>query len=133
MAGVNKNLSQEATLHVYDESINGMRRYHKLKLGGIEIEGKKFPPPVRVKLNDKNISRIQEGIVKAYKELDVPTALNQAPFSALKKDPFGKFYSILNDGILKFCNEYNGVYLRTIDGEFAVRNLPWALTQIPGE
>ena len=72
------------------------------------------PPPVKVKVNDKNISRIQQGIVEAYKELELPTSLNQALFSALKKGPFGKFYSILNDGIQKFCKEYNGVFLRTV-------------------
>ena len=38
LAGGNKTLSQEATFLVYEESINGMGRYHKLKLGGIEIE-----------------------------------------------------------------------------------------------
>ena len=87
---------------------------------------------VKVKVNDKNITRIQEGMVKTYKELDVATSMNQAPFSALKKGSFGRFYSILNDGIQKFCNEYNGVFLRTVDEDFDVKNLPWALTKIPG-
>ena len=133
LVGANKNLCQEATMNIYDESLNAMRRYHKLKLGDIEIEGKKFTPPVKVKLHDKNISRIQQGIVAAYKNLDVPTPLNQAPFAALKNGPFGKFYSIMNDGIQKFSTEFNGVFLRTIDTDFDITNLPWALTQIPGK
>ena len=65
-------------------------------------------------------------------ELKSPTLLNQAPYVALKDDPFGKYYSIMNDGIQKFCQEYNGVFIRTVNADLDVSNLPWALTCIPG-
>ena len=131
LAGANKNLSQEATMHIYQQSLKSNRNYFKKKLSDIEIEGKKFMPPVRIQINDKNISRVQKGIVTAYMELKSPTALNQAPYVALD-DPFGKFYSIMNDGIQKFCVEYNGVFIRTVNADLGVSNLPWALTGIPG-
>lgn len=117
---------------VYEESLNSLRRYHKLKLGDIEIDGKKFIPPVKVKLHDKNIARIQRGIVDTYKNLETPTKVNEAPYAALKKGQFGMYYSIMNDGIQKFRKEFNGVFLRTLDKDFNISNLPWALTKIPG-
>ena len=54
LAGANKNMSQEATMHIYQESLKGLRNYYKKKLGCIEVEGKKFTPPAHVLLNDKN-------------------------------------------------------------------------------
>lgn len=114
LSGASKNLSQEATMALYEESVKAMRKYHTEKLGDIEIEGKKFLPPVRTKLNDKNISRIQAGVVKAFKDLREPTDVNQAPYTSLRCGSFGKFYSIMNNGIQKFMKELNGVFIRTI-------------------
>ena len=130
LTGANKNLSQEATLHLYEESVNSLRKYFRKKLGGIEIEGKKFIPPVRVLINAKNISRVQQGIITAYKELKSPTPVNRAPYVALKDDPFGKYYRIMHDGIQEFCKEYNGVFIRTVYSDLDVVNLH--LTSIPG-
>ena len=64
-------------------------------------------------------------------DLISPTKLNQAPYTALR-DSLGKFYSIMHDGIQKFLKEFNGVFIRTLDSEFDIVNLPWALTNIPG-
>ena len=71
LAGSNKNVSQEATLHIYQEYLKGLRNYHKVKLGCIEVEGKKFTPPVRVQLNDKNITRIQKVNCHCLHGLDI--------------------------------------------------------------
>ena len=132
LAGANKAFSQEATLHNYEVSVKVLRQYYKKKLGSIEIEGKKLTPPVRTLLNDKNISKIQNGIVEAYKHMKAPTPINKAPYVALN-GPFGKFYSVMNDGIQKFGHEFNGVFLRTVDdADLDIVNLPWALSDIPG-
>ena len=48
------------------------------------------------------------------------------------RGPFGKWYSIFNDGIQKFCEELNSVMVRTLDENYNVTNIPWALTEIPG-
>ena len=43
--GVNKNLSQAATFNLYETAMNGVRGYHNTVIGGIELNGRKIPPP----------------------------------------------------------------------------------------
>ena len=45
---------------------------------------------------------------------------------------FSKYYSIFNDGILKFTMELNEIMVRTLSENFEVINISWALTKIPG-
>ena len=56
------------------------------------------------------------------------------PYIALKEH-FGKFFSIMHDGIQKFSIELNGVFIRTVLSNIdtvTVTNIPWSLTKIPG-
>ena len=131
LSGSKKTMSQAAILQTYSTSMSGIQKWHMLKTGNIEVDGKKFRKPPRVKVNPNNILRMQEGIVHTYKNLKSPTSLNAAPYAALTGS-FGKFYSVFNDGIQKFCFELNGVMIRVLDHNFGIQNLPWALTNIPG-
>lgn len=118
---------------MYENSLNSIRRYHKFKLGDLTVDGKKFQVPVRVQLNKTNLPNIEQGIVAAYKNLKRKTSANEAPFANLSTGALGKFYSVLNDGIQKFTQEFNGVFVRTLAPcNFAITNLPWALNLIPG-
>lgn len=131
MTGARKTLSNVATVELYETSLKGIRQYHKAKLGDIEIDGKKFRPPVRVQLSSNNIPRAQKQLCEAYRTLDKPTKVNKAPYHSIK-DTNGKFYSIMNDGIQKFTQEFNGVFVRTVDLNIDIKNLPWSLNKIPG-
>ena len=41
-SGGNKNLSQAATVHLYQTAMVGVRGYHKTVLGDLELNGRKF-------------------------------------------------------------------------------------------
>ena len=122
-SGVNKTLSQAATLDVYETAMEGVRSYHSTIIGDIEFDGKKAPPPPGITLHDHNLPKIQHGMLEAYKQMDI---------SAYKSVKHGGPYSIFNDGIQKFSNELNGVMVRTLDEEWNIVNVPWALSKIPG-
>jgi len=131
MTGARKALSNASTQDLYSTSLRGIRQYHKSKLGNLEIDGKKFRKPVRVKINLHDITRVQKGIADAYKKLRKSTSLNKATYKALT-ETHGRFYSIMNDGIQKFPQEFNGVFVRIIDFNFEVSNLPWSFNKIRG-
>lgn len=38
----------------------------------------------------------------------------------------------MNDGIQKFTQEFNGVFVRAVDLNINIKNLPWSLNKIPG-
>ena len=131
LSAANKNISQAATVHLYDTTIVGVRGYYDSVLGKVEVDGKRIPPPPpKVQLNDHNISTMQKALLEAYKELDI-TAHNSTPYKALR-GPFAKWYSIFNDGIQKFSMELNGVMIRTLDENLTITDIPWTLTKIPG-
>lgn len=131
LTGARKTLSNVATVELYETSLKSVRKYHKAKLADIEIDGKKFRPPVRVLLNCHNIPRAQKQLCVAYKTLEIPTKVNKAPYHSLK-DTNGQYYSIMNDGIQKFTKEFNGVFVRTVDVDINIKNLAWSLDKIPG-
>lgn len=116
LAGVNKNISQAATVSNYESSMRGARGYHEAYLGHFLINGKKPTPPPKVKVNEHNIAKIEHGILEAYKNMTSP------PYSVLKS-AFAKKLSISNDGIQKFANELNGVMVRTLDENLNVQNI----------
>ena len=129
--GVNHNISQKTTVAMYQESAeHDVLKYHNLHLGGIEMDGKVFASPPKVCLNEHNIVDFEHAILNTYKELDT-TSMNSSPYSVLR-GPFAKYYSIFNDGIQKFSMELNGVMIRTLNPDFDVVNVPWALSKIPG-
>ena len=96
----------------------------------VEIDGKSVPPPRKIKLNSHNINSVQSAILEAYK--GVKSDAN--PFMALNGH-YGRFYSIMHDGIQKFSMELNGVFIRALFSkteDISVVNIPWSLTKIPG-
>lgn len=127
LSGANKNLSQAATVHLYETAMEGVRGYHKTVLGDIELNGKKIPPPPRVTLNENNISDFQSGLLRAYKQLN----RSDSPYNSLRSS-FSKYYSVFNDSIQKFSMELNGVMIRTLNDDLKITNVPWALTEIDG-
>ena len=46
---------------------------------------------------------------------------------------YGKFYSLMHDGIQKFAKELNGTYVRTLSSSTTstISLVPWSLTEIP--
>ena len=127
ISGANKNLSQAATVHLYETAMGGVRGYHKTVLGDLELNGKKIPPPPKVTLNEHNISQFQNGLLMAYKQLN----RSDSPYNSLRGS-FAKYYSVSNDGIQKFSMELNGVMIRTLNDDLKITNVPWALTEIDG-
>ena len=53
--GVNKLISNEASLEFYDCVIEGVRGYHSTVLSGIQVNEKKLAPPPKVEVNRNNI------------------------------------------------------------------------------
>ena len=80
----------------------GVRGYHQEYLGHFLINGKKPTPRPKVKVNERNITKTEHGILEVYKNM------NSSSYSVLKST-FEKFYSISNDEIQKFAKELNGV------------------------
>ncbi len=124
--GVNKTVSNEASLEFYDSVIDGCKDYHKTVLKNVVVNDQIIPPPPKVRVNRNNISIPQKSILTAIQE------------SLEKNNPYNIFthqsdyYSIMHDGIQKFRMELNGVILRTIDTDLEVLNIPWMLKEIPG-
>ena len=125
-SGGNKNLSQAATVHLYQTAMVGVRGYHKTVLGDLELNGKKIPPP-KVTLNEHNISQFRNGLLMVYKQLN----RSDSPYNSLRGS-FAKYYSVSNDGIQKFSMELNGVMIRTLNDDLKITNVPWALMEIDG-
>ena len=89
----------------------------------VEIDGKSVPPPKKIKLNTHNISVVQS-VTKRDDNLYVAL-----------KEYYGKFFSIMHNGIQKFSMELNGVFISTVVSNtdtVTVTNIPWSLTKIPG-
>ena len=88
----------------------------------VEINGKSFPPSRKIKLNSHSINSVQSAILEAYK--GVKSDAN--PFMALNGH-YGRFYSIMHDGIQKFSMELNGVFIRALFSkteDISVNNIP---------
>ena len=96
---------------------------------GVEING--CCSSKKIKLNEHNIAQIQHVAFKAFKESES----QNNPFNALK-GYYGKYYGIMHDGIMKFNQEQNGVFIRLLQSQaekgLSIVNLPWCLTEISG-
>ena len=115
---------------MYDAAFDGVRGYHKAVLGNIELNHSKILPPPKPILNSHNIHDMLNAILIAYKTSE-SSDKNVLLYKALK-GPFGNIYSVFMDGIQKFCRELNGSFARTVDQDFNIVNIPWALTEIEG-
>ena len=128
LTGCQKMVSQRASLTFYETVMKGVKGYHNTALGHVSINGKKIKAQPKIKLNDNNIATLQHAVC------DVFTESTDSPNGALRK-PYGKYYSIMHDGIQKFSRELNGVFIRTVqldDDGVKIINIPWKLSEIPG-
>ena len=58
--GVNKLVSNNASIEFYESAVDGVREYHASVLSNVEIN--KVTPPPKVQLNKNKISEIQSAI-----------------------------------------------------------------------
>lgn len=128
--GVNKLVSNNSSIEFYDSVMDGVREYHSTVLSGVEINNCRVAPPPKVKLNKNNISQVQSAILESYKQ----SSVEGNPYVELNKH-YGKYYSIMHDGIQKYSRELNGSMVRTVSSSYdnsRVVNVPWGLTEIDG-
>ena len=113
---------------MYDTVIEGIREYHSTVLASVEINNKKIAPHSKVALNKDNIHVAQSALLKSYQN----DAGETNPYQGLRSY-YGKFYSLIHDGIQKFANELNGAYVRILSSSTtsAISLVPWSLTETP--
>ena len=126
--GVKKQVSNETNLETYDCVMEGIRDYHRVVLPDIKIDNRKLSAPPKVQIDRNNIHKPLRAILESFKE--GPDILN--PYNILFKQPSGKIFSLMHDGIQKFSRELNGVMVRTLSEEMDVITVPWKLTEIEG-
>lgn len=96
-SGVNKLVSNNASIE-FDESVmDGVREYHASVLSNLEINNCEVAPFPKVQLNKNNISEVQSAIFKAFKKGND----DSNPYAMLNKH-YGKYYSIMHDSIQEF-------------------------------
>ena len=98
---------QAASIAFYKSVMAGMKGGHQVIFGGMTINGRKIKGVPDVSLNENNISVMQKSILEAYTTLDI------SPNECLRQ-PYGKYYSIMHDGIHKLAKELNGVHLSSL-------------------
>lgn len=103
-----------------------MKSYHKYALDIVKSNHPHvaIPAPVEVTLNEHNIFKVQEAILNAYRH-DQQDSL----YKTMQKSPH---WSLMHDGISKFGTEFNGVYLRGIDGNNEPISVPFCLSKMKG-
>ena len=113
---------------MYDTVIEGVHEYHSTVIAGIEINNQKIAPPSKVVLNKDNIHVTQSALLKSYENDTGETN----PYQDLRSY-YGKFYSLMHDGIPKFATELNGAYVKTLSSSTTstISFVPWSLTEIP--
>ena len=107
--GVNKLISNSATIKMYDTVIVGVREYRSTVLASVEINNQKIAPPSKVVLNKDNVHVAQSALLKSYQNYTEETN----PYQDLRSY-YGKFYFLMHDGIQNFAKELNGAYVRTL-------------------
>ena len=85
-----------------------MQAYHQFIVTAAQsgVSSTQLSAPPQIALNNHNISQVERAILDAYR-YHTPGSL----YDQIKKSPF---WGIMHDGISKFCDEFNGVYLRGI-------------------
>ena len=124
--GVTKAISEKTTIDMYETGYAGQLLFCKEVVKSVKS---KFPSAVdsipkviKVQLNLHNIHDAENAILDEYK-LDKENSL----FRQMKKSPF---YSIMHDGISKYSTEYNGIFLRGLNGNNNPINLPYSLKKM---
>ena len=85
-SGVNKLVSNNASIE-FDESVmDGVREYHASVLSNVEINNCEVAPFPKVQLNKNNISEVQSAIFKAFKKGND----DSNPYAMLNKH-YGKY------------------------------------------
>ena len=128
--GVNKLVSNYASIEFYNSVMEGVHEYHTTVLSGVEINKFKIAPPPKVKLNKDNISIAQSALLEAYQS----SHEEGNPYNDIK-GYYGKYYSIMHDGIQNFNKELNRIFVRTLStcvSSTKISNIPWSLKEIPG-
>ena len=126
--GVNKLISNTATIEMYDTVIEGVREYHSTILAGAEINNKKIAPPSKVVLDKDKIHVAQSALLKSYQNDTGETN----PYQDLRSY-YGKLYSLMHGGIQKFAKELNGAYVRILSSSTTstISLVPWSSAEIP--
>ena len=122
---LNKCLSNEAILENYGTVMRGMKEYHKFvsTTATSSLSNVTLAPPVGEAVNKKNIDLMEKSILTAYR------SDNDSLYKQMEKS---KFLGLMYDGISKFSHEFNGVYLRRVDDNFAPFNIPFSLKNLSG-
>ena len=128
--GVNKCLSNESILQNYHTAMHGMKAWQSFFNTTLQNEGASesnssdtpFIPP-EVQLNKNNIPDAEKAILDGYKSNP------RSVYNVLKKS---SFWGFMHDGITKFTKEFNGVYVRGLDGDGKPINAPMCLRRLKG-
>ena len=117
-----------ATIKMYDTVAEGVCKYHSTVFAGVEINNQKIAPRSKVVLNKDNIHVAQSALLKSHQNDNAE--IN--PYQDLRCY-YGKFYSLMHDGIKQFAKELNGVYVITLSSSTTstISLVPWSLTEIP--
>ena len=126
--GVRKALSHAAILENYEAGYEGQLLFRE----GVASKLQKthpaavadVPQVIKVQLNDHNINDAERAILDTYR-YDEEKSL----YKKLDESPY---YSIMHDGISKFANEFNGVFLRGLDADHSPINVPFCLSRMKG-
>ena len=123
-------VSQETTIEFNESVVQGVKGYHNTVLKDVAVNKWKVVPPPKVLLDYNNIPKYEKALLTSYRESPDP----QNPYFIMKNGSHAKYYTLMHDGIQKFSHELNGSYRRTvnIEDDIEVKNVPWALTEIPG-
>ena len=70
LSGVNTTISQKTVIAMHNLLHNGVLKYHNVQLGNIEVNGKRFAPPPKVRLNEHNIVNFEHGILEMFRQTD---------------------------------------------------------------
>ena len=95
LSGINTNISPKTIIAMYNLMYNCVLKYHNVQLENIEVNGKRFVPPLKVRLNEHNIVNFEHGILEMFKQTDT-AQINSSPYAAMRGS-FSKYYSIFND------------------------------------
>ena len=108
-SGVNKSIANYTIMENYQTAINGMKDYHKFVTTSSTVFDKvTLAPHVEVAVTKNNINDLEKSILDVFKNSDGTL------YDLIKKSDY---WGIMHDGISKFTNDYNGVFLRRVNYE----------------
>ena len=103
-----------------------MQAYHQFIVTAAQsgVSSTQLSAPAEITLNKHNITQVEGAILDVYR-YHTPRSL----YDQIKKSPF---WGIMHDGVSKFCNDFNGVYLRGINEQNHPFDVPYCLTKMKG-